>query len=791
MATLLGVLGYKITADTKDFSMAMDRAGRNLGKLGSQMKATGRTMSTYITAPIALIAGASIKMATDFEASMMKVHTLVGIAAEQVDKWRDSIKAMGPALGKTPQELSEALFVVTSAGVRGAESLKIVEAAAKASAIGLGETRVIARAVTGAMQAYGPANLSAARATDILVATVREGNLEAADLAGSLGRVMGIAAQAGVSFEQLGAFVATFTRIGVSAEEAVTALRGTLSLVLKPTKMSREALATVGMTIDDLRASIQERGLAQALVDLVGAFAGNEEMLAQVIPNVRALAGVLGTAASQGETFVQISESINNSLGMTDEGFEAVQSTAAQTFAELKAQLAATSIEIGETLLPYVVDLAEGIRDNAKAFAELDPDIQKAIIGFGLLAAAIGPVLILMGNIITNAPIVARALAGMYAKMGMLGPIGLAGASIGAGVSLAKRMQETGAVETIAPSMFAPGGIPDLAAIQQRAAREAALPVTESAAGMFEEDRAMRRFVETTKAQARQIQAVADAAGGTGGATDGLTAMEQAVMLADSRLQALTLTMQTELATMRGVADETDILTRRNELLGTVAEGVRDKIAVLQSALDQQIAMTGATSMEAQELNLELLNTQLQEAELGAEIRATTEALLAQQEQMEKTAETAESRYVGALQRALAAMQGGLPIGMGMAREWAGSMLSREQLTAAWQQVQRDYHAATPEWQRAWFERRYGVAPPGLANGGLVTSPTPAMVGEAGPELVVPLAKLGDMGGTTNVTVNINNPQVSNDMDLERIGRAVEDRIMTALRRSRRYDITR
>jgi len=70
MATLLGVLGYKITADARDFNMAMTRAEKNLGKLGSQMKATGRVMSTYITAPIALIAGASIKMATDFEASM-------------------------------------------------------------------------------------------------------------------------------------------------------------------------------------------------------------------------------------------------------------------------------------------------------------------------------------------------------------------------------------------------------------------------------------------------------------------------------------------------------------------------------------------------------------------------------------------------------------------------------------------------------------------------------------------------------------------------------------------------
>lgn len=42
-----------------------------------------------------------------------------------------------------------------------------------------------------------------------------------------------------------------------------------------------------------------------------------------------------------------------------------------------------------------------------------------------------------------------------------------------------------------------------------------------------------------------------------------------------------------------------------------------------------------------------------------------------------------------------------------------------------------------------------------LADGGLVTGPTLALVGEAGPELVVPLDRAGAMGNTYNVTVNM------------------------------------
>jgi hypothetical protein len=43
---------------------------------------------------------------------------------------------------------------------------------------------------------------------------------------------------------------------------------------------------------------------------------------------------------------------------------------------------------------------------------------------------------------------------------------------------------------------------------------------------------------------------------------------------------------------------------------------------------------------------------------------------------------------------------------------------------------------------------------PELANGGLVMQPTLALVGEAGPEAVVPLDRMGQMGG--NVTINVN-----------------------------------
>jgi len=45
---------------------------------------------------------------------------------------------------------------------------------------------------------------------------------------------------------------------------------------------------------------------------------------------------------------------------------------------------------------------------------------------------------------------------------------------------------------------------------------------------------------------------------------------------------------------------------------------------------------------------------------------------------------------------------------------------------------------------------------PMMADGGIVNKPTLAMIGESGSEAVIPLSRLGNMGGSTSVTINVN-----------------------------------
>lgn len=418
------------TIELKDeFTPTLKKVSGEMDRVGKKMTSAGKKLTLGLTVPLTALATAIGVVGVSFDTEITKIQTLVGVAEERVDSWRESILELGPAVARGPNELAKAMFVVTSAGQRGADALKILEQSAKASAVGLGDTTEIARSVTAAMQAYSNVNLSAAEATDVLVATVREGNLEASDLAGSLGRVLGIASQVGVSFKEVGTFIATFTRLGVQSTEAVTSLRGTLNVLLKPGQEAQETLDKFGLSAEGLIRQIGEEGLTRTLIGLIKTFEGNTEALVKVIPNVRALSGVLGTAGAQGEDFLKISDSIANSQGILEEAFGTTSETIGFAFDVLKARGEVAFAKLGDAILPIILDkvipalnsVLDTVDDLVEGFENLSDTGKTVTLAFVGIAAAAGPVLVVLGGMVSAVPFIINGLqvtGGLLVKTG-------------------------------------------------------------------------------------------------------------------------------------------------------------------------------------------------------------------------------------------------------------------------------------------------------------------------------------------------------------------------------------
>jgi len=426
IGNLTAVLGLDMSQFEKNLAHGVSK----MHQAGQQMQSVGKKMSMFVTAPLVGLGIASVKTSMQFESSMSKIIGLVGVAEDEVNAWNDEVLRMAGEVGRAPAELADALFFVTSAGIQGAEAMQVLEMSAKASAAGLGETKVVADLLTSAMNAYGSDVLNASQATDILVAAVREGKAEAPALAQSMGSVLPIASEMGLGFDQVGAAIAAMTRTGTDAATASTQLRGILAGLLKPTKQAEDALAGMGMSSAELRSQLREKGLVSVLGTLKQNMEGNEEAMAQVFGNVRALTGVFDIMGANAEDNVKIFERMTNSTGALDKAFDAASKTTGfkwnQAMAKSKAALTTLGMELQKAVIPLLERLVGIVEGLGKWFAELDDGTKRFVLALAAMAAATGPLLYGFGSMLKMMPTLVSGLNSMVGGFTRLRAIMLA-----------------------------------------------------------------------------------------------------------------------------------------------------------------------------------------------------------------------------------------------------------------------------------------------------------------------------------------------------------------------------
>jgi TP901 family phage tail tape measure protein len=352
------------------FSPKAQKAQRSAKNLQGGMASLGKTVlgvgAGFIAAQ-ASIAGVSklftstIGAAIKFEAQLAQIRALTGATKKDTDFLSGAIKDLSKEIGKSPAELGAGAYFILSSGIEdAAEAAEVLEVAAKASTIGLGETERVADALTTVLNAYGMEASNAGHVTDVMIEAVKQGKAEASAFAGVLGRVVPLASQMGISFEEVSANLATFTRLGVSAEEAATGLRAVMNALINPTDQTRETMGELGLSVEGLRKQIKEKGLLSALDSMMMATGGNEEALSKLFPNIRALTSVLGTAGVQLEDYTNILAATENATGNLEEGFGIVSATTQQKVKVAMAELNIALMDMGTIALPLVASAAEG-----------------------------------------------------------------------------------------------------------------------------------------------------------------------------------------------------------------------------------------------------------------------------------------------------------------------------------------------------------------------------------------------------------------------------------------------
>jgi TP901 family phage tail tape measure protein len=432
--TDVGVAYVRIVPSMKGFSSEVDKelgrgltkpatdAGRKTGDgfvtgFGNALQSGGKTISSAgdkltmgLTLPLLGLGVVSLSASRDFNSGMANIGTLIPGNTDRVNELGEGIRGLAIDMGSTTGDLTDGAYQIVSAFGDTSESLSLLEINAKAAKAGMASTTDAINLTSAVTKGYGDTSAEAVqKAADLGLLTVRLGQTEFPALAASIGQVIPIASELGVTQEELFASMATFTGVTGGASEVATQMRAAMQGLMAPTSDAQKAIEDAGFASG--AAAIEELGLAGAVGILTDAAESTGEPLQKFLGQVEGQVFALGLAGSQAETYEQKLAEMSDAAGTTDEAHrEMTEGVNAAGFQwdQAKSQANDMAIELGNALAPAMADvlteaqpLITGLADLITKFSDADPETQKMILGAVGLVVALGPVLSIVGRVTT------------------------------------------------------------------------------------------------------------------------------------------------------------------------------------------------------------------------------------------------------------------------------------------------------------------------------------------------------------------------------------------------------
>ena len=265
--------------------------------------------------------GDSVEKTRQFQRAMTEVRTmLTEMEAQVLPNLTAEVVEMSIAFGKSTTDLARGLYQVLSAGIDVSKSMIVLRESAKLATVGLTSVESAVDTTTTVLNAYGMAAEEVINVSNIMWKTVELGKLRVEDLSNALGFVVPIAAQAGVSFEEVSAALATMTKQGIRANMATRGLRQLLNTLIAPSEEARNEMIGMGIAYDDL--TLEALGLKGTIDLITDATGGQIGEITKLIPNVRALSAALALGAQEGDIFENTLDEISNSFGDLNRKFQ-------------------------------------------------------------------------------------------------------------------------------------------------------------------------------------------------------------------------------------------------------------------------------------------------------------------------------------------------------------------------------------------------------------------------------------------------------------------------------------
>lgn len=395
-----------VSSQLSTFNSSTATTSQKMTAMGNVAKSVGGSLTKVFTLPLAGAGLASIKVASDFEAGMSKVSALSGATGSDLKMLEDKAREMGASTKFSATEASEAMSYMALAGWDANEMAAGLEPTLKlAGAAGMDLART-SDIVTDTLSMYGLSAKDATKMTDMLAYTQANSNTSVDQLGEAL-KYCGASANAmGYDIADTSALLGIFADSGLKGSIAGTTLNSMFRDMKKNAENGAIAIGKSKVAIVDSQGNY--RDMADILADVEKATSGMTKAQKD-----QALSSIFGTEAMKGvniametgsEKLKNLENDIRNSDGAAKDMYDTMQNNLKGSIDNMKSAFEGVGITIGNTLIPMFRDLVDKITECLTWFNGLDEGTQRIIVAFGGAVAAIGPLLLVFGTILTLIP---------------------------------------------------------------------------------------------------------------------------------------------------------------------------------------------------------------------------------------------------------------------------------------------------------------------------------------------------------------------------------------------------
>lgn len=419
--------------DIREFNNTSNSSATRLNALSSSMGKVGSSLTKSVTAPLVGIGAGFVKVTSDFQSGMSEVKAISGASASDMEKLSDKAKEMGATTKFSASESAEALKYMAMAGWDAEKMLGGLPGVMNLAAASGEELGIVSDIVTDAMTAFGMKAEEAGHFADVLAMASSKSNTNVGMLGESFKYVAPLAGALGYSVEDTAVALGTMANAGIKSSQSGTALRGLFTRLVKPTKQSAAAIEALGIEASNADGTMKP--LNELLLQLRDSFSGltdeQKGQYAAMLAGQTGMSGLLAIVNTSDEDFQKLTDSINDADGAAENMADEMQDNLGGQLTILKSTIEGIAISFGEIMMPAIRRVVEHLQKFANWINGLSEGAKRFIVGLAAVAAAIGPIMLIVSSLIKAFTTIKGAIVGVKAALALMSaPIGLILAAI-------------------------------------------------------------------------------------------------------------------------------------------------------------------------------------------------------------------------------------------------------------------------------------------------------------------------------------------------------------------------